>query len=197
MAHKYIVGMTESGKSTLAKLMCMGLNKRGLKIAVLDKLRSTDWQCENVFEDPFEFLEFAKNNEEFFLFVDEGGQAIGRYNEEMEWLATESRHKGHSCIFISQSLTQVAPIVREQSMLFFLFACGEKNTTLLAEECREPLVKKLLKIPKLEFYIVSRFSALEKGKIIFPQKGKLPLDKLRIEYNEVGNANVDNAVGAE
>lgn len=165
MAHNYIVGMTGSGKSSLAKAICREVKVSGIPTVVLDPLQDDGWDTDHQFTDPQAFLAFVRQSKSCVLFVDEGGQSIGRYNEEMQWLATTSRHWGHSCWFISQGLTQVAPIVRQQSNKFYIFACGLANLDLVAEECREPDLKRFDKIGQGEFLIVSRFDAMLHGSV--------------------------------
>lgn len=165
--HIYIIGMTESGKTTLAKSLCKDLKARGFSTSVLDPLKDPSWDCDYITDNALEFLEHAKTERQRFLFVDEGGEAIGRYNKDMEWLATQSRHYGHSCVFISQSITQTSTIIRQQCSKVFAFACGSKQTELLAEEYRDDDLKQLGKIPQGEFFIIDRFTACVRGRVDF------------------------------
>lgn len=203
MAHCLIAGMTESGKTTLAKLICFQLSKRGIPTAVLDPLRDPEWATEKQFHEPAEFLAFVKANRSFVLFVDEGGQSIGRYNKEMEWLATQSRHFGHSCFFISQGVTQLPPIIRQQCSKFYVFACGESNSKLIAEECNEPLLKSVTRLQPGEFFEVSRFKKTTRNRIVFPKNSgsdRSPLDRLKlVPYNggDAGERSTDQGTENE
>lgn len=169
MAHYIIIGMTESGKTTLAKIVCRKTSEKA-KTAVLDPLRSQDWGATFQTDDPDEFLKYLRENKSHVVFVDEGATTIGRFNEEMEWLATQSRHWGHSCFFISQRATQMATTIRHQCSKAYIFAVGSKDAEMFAEEWNEPGLKNLPRIQKGEFYLVSRFGALQKGSIDF-EKG--------------------------
>lgn len=104
------------------------------------------------------------------LIADEGSISVGRYNVEMQWLATMSRHWGHRSYFIVQRATQIAATVRNQCDTSFIFGVGENDTRMFAEEWREPNLKNLEKIDKGEFAIVSRFRELRWGKLDFDRR---------------------------
>jgi len=157
--------MTESGKTTLAALYCQTLTDRGETCVVLDPMRDPRWQAEYVTDDQAEFLEIAQRYQRLFMFVDEGGEMIGRFNEPMQWLATRSRHLGHSGFFISQRPSQMAPIVRHQCGKAFLFPCGELDYATFAEEWREPYLKSPPKLQQWEFFEVSKFRQLRRGRV--------------------------------
>ena len=183
MAHKFIVGMTASGKTTLAKMIASQMFSRGNQCLVLDPLLD-EWPdgCE-VTEKSDEFLKLCKSKKRCILFVDEGASSVGRYNNEMQWLATQSRHWGHVCVFISQGVTQIAPIIRQQCDTFIVFACGQSNRKLIAEETDNDLVIDT-KLKKGEFWHISRFEPIKRGKIHFPENGeKAEVSKLTVTYN--------------
>lgn len=165
--HSLIVGMTESGKTTLAKYLCKGLAKRGKKTAVLDPLIDVGWETEFQTNNPGEFLALAKKTRESYLFVDEGSVSIGRFNVPMEWLATMSRHWGHSAFFITQGMTQLGPTIRNNCSRLYLFACSKSIARLAAEEFNQPEVISADRLRVGEFFIVSRFDPLRRGSIDF------------------------------
>lgn len=172
MAHYGIIGMTESGKSTLAKILARDLRSGSdpVKVAVLDPLRYSDWPCDFQTSDPQKFLRFAMTEKSHVLVIDEGGQSVGRYNKEMEWLFTNSRHLGHSIIGVTQGVTQLPPIARGQYSKVYVFNCAFDNFELIANEWNK---KALLKLPELgqgEFYRVPRFGKLGKGAIDFKRR---------------------------
>jgi len=163
--HALIVGTTQSGKSTLAKLLCSNLKAKGMRCAVLSPTNETGWEAEFKTSDGGLFLKFARENEKCFLFVDESGDAIGRYNEEMNWLATGSRHKGHSVIFNVQASSQISTAIRSCCQDAYIFATSRGVLKLLAEDFNEPEILKHEKLPQYHFLAVSRFAALRVGRL--------------------------------
>lgn len=163
--HTLIIGMTMSGKTTLAKTIAKQLKSSNHKVAVLDPLGDPDFDADFRTKDSAEFLEYAKTHQDHFLFVDESGVAMGRFNEPMNWLATTARHNGHLCTFISQGLTQLPPIVRGQCDRLFIFSCAKINTDLASQEWNEKKLAEIDKIPQYHFYLARRFHPLKFGKI--------------------------------
>jgi hypothetical protein len=152
-----IIGTTESGKTFLSKCLVAEFKKRGYPCAVLDPFCDPEWQADFITANGEEFLAYVKRSRNHFLFVDESGTTIGRYNPEMEWLATTSRHLGHSSFFIGHRATQVSTVIRTNSHRAFVFATDLDSAKLLAVEWREPQLVKLANLGKGEFFMVTRF----------------------------------------
>ena len=122
MAHNLILGMTESGKTTLAKELCLRLKARGISTLVLDSLSDPGWEADFITENPDEFLSvyFDPNTRYCAAFIDEAGDYAGRYDWAMVKSATRGRHWGHMNFYISQRGIQIARTIRDQcSNLFF------------------------------------------------------------------------------
>src|SRR5271154_7447046 len=101
MAHSLVLGMTESGKTTLAKRMAWRYQARDVKVIVLDPLCDPEWQADFQTSDPEEFLSAFWASQKCAVFIDEAGQSIGRYNEVMQRTATRGRHWGHAVHFVT------------------------------------------------------------------------------------------------
>jgi len=171
MAHSMILGMTESGKTTLAKRMAKAYRKKGWNCIVLDPLSDPEWEAAEPQKDyggcfqtrnQHEFLETVKASRSCMVFVDEAGEAVGQYDNEMHWLGTRGRHYGHSCHFISQRAQQIAKTVRDQCATMYLFASSLTDCKIHADEWNEPEIKDANKLDQGEFFIVRRFGELER-----------------------------------
>jgi hypothetical protein len=138
MAHVLILGMTESGKTTLARNLAARYKRAGLGVLVLDPLSDPRWQCDFITADQEEFLQVFWSSRSCVAFLDEGGESVGRYDLAMQKTATRGRHWGHSCHYIAQRATQLAPIVRDMCTHLFLFCSSAKDGKLLAEEFNKP-----------------------------------------------------------
>ena len=119
--HVLILGITETGKTTLAFKLARKYKERGIGVLVLDPDKRQEWQADYITDDPEQFLRVAKVNTSCALFIDESGQTIGRYSGAMQWLATNSRKWGHKAHFITQRAKQIDPLVRTQCTNIFLF----------------------------------------------------------------------------
>lgn len=160
MAHSLIIGMSESGKTTLARGLCHYYKSQGRGTLVLDPLNDPRWRADYQTTNAEEFLEVMRRSKSCYCFIDEGGQMVGRYNVEMQWCATQARHWGHSCHFIAQGATQLAPIVRDMCSHLFLFCCAKRNGVLLAEDWNEPLLERCADIPQYGYFHASKFGPL-------------------------------------
>lgn len=189
MSHKLITGGTGSGKSVIAKKLCRGYKKRGIYTAVLDPMLSNtdDWQADFQTSDGQEFIRHIKTVQNAMLFVDESGMAIGKYNTEMEFLATQARHWGHDTHFIVQRVTQIDPIIREQCIDAFVFATNERSLKMLSEEFMEKALLEVDKFQPGEFIIVNRFKAPIYGSIDFPDK-PVDIDRIPVTIGATGKA---------
>lgn len=165
--HALLIGMTECGKTSLAKIIASDAKSKGKLVAVLDPLIDDGWEADFQTQDSEEFLKWAKANRSAYLFVDEGSVSIGRYNKPMSWLATMSRHWGHTAFFISQGLTQLPPDVRNNCGQLFLFTSADTINKTAAEEFNEPDLRRADKLEKGHFFIVKRFGKISKGYVDF------------------------------
>lgn len=164
MAHSLIVGMSESGKTTLAKRKLVPAYKRNhFGIIVLDPLLSQDWQADFITADGAEFLRVFWQSRNCMAFIDESGEAVGRYNEEMQKTATRGRHHGHCCHYITQGATQLAPVVRDQCRHLFLFCASERNGKLLAEEWGKPELVNCAQLRQFEYIHAVKFGGVANG----------------------------------
>lgn len=163
--HSLIVGMTESGKTTLAKCFIHIFKQKGIKSLVLDPMRDPDFKAEFQTSDPQEFLQMVFLSRSCHVYVDETGDAIGHYNPTMQTLATKGRHNGHSCFFLSQSVVQMPPIIRGQSSQIYLFATDADGCKRISNEYNSKLFMEGTKLKQGEFLHKTRFGKITKGNV--------------------------------
>lgn len=173
MPHVSLTGMTESGKTTLAKAIASEQRKNGRGVIVLDPLGSK-WDCDFQTTDQAEFLRVVWANQDCDVFVDEAGDAIGHYDKLMQKLATQGRHYavrngtyggGHNCYFICQRAKMISPTVRTQCRILFAFNQALEDAEVLAREYGYP---ELLECPRLaqgEYFQAQRFHGITRGRI--------------------------------
>ena len=156
MAHTLFLGMTESGKTTLAKMLARQYKKKGIGILVLDPLRDPGWDADFITDDPDEFIKVFFGSRRCMVFIDEAGENVGRFDTAMVKTATKGRHWGHSVNYLTQRATLVSLTVRDQCRNLHLFASGFKDCKMLENEFNSP---DLLNAPGLkvgEFYSTSK-----------------------------------------
>lgn len=149
--------MTTSGKTTLAIRLASFERARGYSVFVLDPLKDKRWQADLITSSTKQFMKSATQSRNCSLFLDESGETVGRYNEEMFWLATRARHFGHVSHFISQRATQLAPLVRDQCSHLFLFRVSNPDAKVLADSWSNESLLEASKLDKFHFIYLQRF----------------------------------------
>jgi len=168
MAHSLILGMTESGKTTLAKKLAHIYREKDIAIIVLDMMNDPEWPSgpgTYKTHDPDIFLEVFWKSKSCAVFIDESGDAIGRYNTAMNQTATKGRHWGHQCHYITQRGAQLATTVRDQCSHLFLFTSSLNDSKIHADEWNQPELRTACNLPQGEFFHVTRFGALHREKL--------------------------------
>lgn len=178
MSHCLILGMTESGKTTLAKRLGRQYMQHCVPIIILDSLNDPEWtanfpQDYPVLQttDPEEFLDAFWASKRCACFIDEAGDAVGRYNVVMQKTATRGRHWGHSVHYISQRGVQIAPTVRDQCSHMFLLTTSLQDAKIHANEWNAPILISANSLRKGQFYHCTRFGAVERGSLFGDNNG--------------------------
>lgn len=169
MAHSLILGMTESGKSTLAKKLAAYYKSKGFGVLVLDPLNDPGWPCDFKTDDGSEFLKVFWDSRRCFVFIDESGDSVGRYNAEMTRTATKGRHWGHACHYITQRGTQLATTVRDQCSHLFLFCSSLNDSKTHADEWNQQQIREACNLKQGEYFHATRFGELHRGNVFKEQ----------------------------
>lgn len=157
MPHVLITGTTTSGKTRLAKRMASEARAGGLGVIVLDPYASPGWDADAVLSDPDQFLKVFWESERCACFIDEAGDAVGKYDEIMARTATRGRHAGHRCYYIVQRPTLISRTVREQCVHLFAFASSPREGAFLAEEWAAPGLAGVSELPQGHYLYAARF----------------------------------------
>jgi len=123
------------------------------------------WDCDYFTPDIEQFLSVAKDNERCLLVIDEAGRAVGRAQSESTshrlWLATESRHKGHSAVFLAQRAPMLSPTVVAQCQKAWIFRQHYKDLQTLAQVFCNDQVLEAAKLGRGQCIYVDNFGAAE------------------------------------
>lgn len=165
MAHSLILGISESGKTTLAKQLAQHYRANGVKNLVLDPLSDPEWPADFVTASQSAFLAVFWKSQSCMAFLDEGAESVGRYDQAMRQTATKGRHWGHSCHYITHRASDIAPVVRYQCRHLFLFCSARADGEILAREYNEPLLEECAQLKQFEYFHVSRFGGVRKCRV--------------------------------
>lgn len=148
--HVAFVGMSRSGKTTLAQMIAKGLVAKGKHVGVFDPLLDPRWKAtgaDTITADPFELLHKCKTTIGGHWFWEEWGPylknhaspEVRRAVPAFAWLGTSSRHLGQSQYFIAHSWQDLIH-VRGQCDCVYAFAQGNKSAALMAEDFARPSI---------------------------------------------------------
>jgi len=144
-----------SGKTTLAMKMSKALQRKNVKTIVLDPFLDPEWYADFITSDQDEFLNVVWDvGRQCAIFVDESGDAIGKYNNVMNELATRGRHWGHICHFICQRPKQLSTTIRTQCSNLAIFKQSLADTKDLANEFVDNEINNAHTLEKGEFIYV-------------------------------------------
>lgn len=165
--HTLICGTTECGKTTLARIILnQWIRINGNNSAIVFDPLTAKWPVK-VYHDVDTFLALATKEKSKLIIVDESGTSLSRFEASHNWLATQSRHRGHSVVFISQRPALLSPTIRNQCSMLFCFCVSENDAISLASDFVEP---ELIKAPTLkQFHCIKkmRFKKIELLKVSY------------------------------
>lgn len=165
MAHSLILGMTESGKTTLAKTLAAHYKARGIGVLVLDPMNDPQWQCDYKTSDVAQFLTVFWQSKRCMVFIDEAGESVGRFDDLMVRTATKGRHWGHSCHYLSQRGAQLSRTVRDQCSHLFLFTTALDDCKIHSNEWNKQEMREASALPQGHYFHATRFGTLERGQL--------------------------------
>lgn len=126
--HTLICGVTESGKTTLARALARAFDSVGQNIIVYDPVGSNtaggDWPRRSIlFDNPEEFFAYVARPDVIHahVFIDEAGDLFNASCRENFWLLTRGRHFGLYIYLIAQRPVMVYPTVRTQCRQAYVF----------------------------------------------------------------------------
>lgn len=154
--------MTESGKTTLAKQLAQAYKNKGIGVIVLDPL-NTAWAADFQTTDPDEFLKVYWESRQCMVFIDESGDAVGKYDTAMIRTATRGRHWGHSNHYLTQRGAMLSRTVRDQCSHLFLFNTALEDCKVHSKEWNKPDLLEATKLPAGEYYHTTRFGELSRN----------------------------------
>jgi hypothetical protein len=170
MAHALILGMTQSGKTTLAKKLATMYRDNGVGVLVYDPLSDPDWDCDYKSSDLDEFLATLWNSRSCAVFIDEAGDVAGQHDKEVQKTATRGRHWGHRMHYISQRGTMINRTIRDQCSNLFLFATALEDVKIHAAEWNKPQLREAANFNQGDYFSVSRFGQLKQDNIFGVKK---------------------------
>lgn len=172
--HTLYTGVSQSGKTTLARMMARALAAKGHRVIVYDPMGTATagggWpEKAIVFDDAIDFLNYVHSPEGFHahLFVDEGHEIFGHGEEFREnyWLFTKGRHYGLHLHIMTQRPTKLHPDVRSQCGRCYMFRLAVDDVKLIGNDYGFSEIHKI-NLDKGDFLVLnSGTSSFQRGNV--------------------------------
>lgn len=165
MSHSLISGMTESGKSTLAKMLCSQFKEQGIGTIVYSAIDLNGWNCDFKTSNIESLKQSVNNSRLCMVFIDEADTVCSLKQPENNFLAVRSRHRQHSVYFITQRPNMINPNIRGQCKNLFLFNIHYNDAKDLSKQwnCDEIMSSVNFKVG--EYIYVPRMGQYKKMKL--------------------------------
>lgn len=165
MAHSLIIGMTESGKTTLAKQLAQSYANNGIRVLVFDPMYDDEWVADFQTANFDDMIREYEASTKCAVFFDEAGTVSKQHDEFLIKTATQGRHRGHANHYISQRGAMVPKTLRDQCSHLFIFGQSLDDAKTYAREYNSPEILTVAKFRKGEYYHATRFDDATKGKL--------------------------------
>lgn len=151
--HTYIVGITNSGKSHLAKHLAREYKAAGFGVIVLDPQQSRDWQEIGDFftTERDEFLDVFWRSKNCKVFIDECQDVLENNDREFMQIIKRGRHNGHQVFLISQRPSSIARNARTQCAQVISFKQNRDESMILAREFGNDDLRDVCTLGEYEF----------------------------------------------
>jgi DNA helicase HerA-like ATPase len=139
--HTLICGVTMSGKTTLAHKFAAELAKKKQNIIVFDPVMTPtsagSWpESAIIFDDEIQFFDYLVRDDVngAHIFIDEAGDVFNLSKPWNNWLLTRGRHFGFSVFLIAQRPKMLAPTVRNQCGVAYVFRLARDDLKEIAAD---------------------------------------------------------------
>jgi len=171
--HKLYVGVTMSGKTTLARHFCREISAKNIATAAYDPLGTStkggEWGEKTiVFSDTEEFLDYAHSDacKNVHIFIDEAHHILSHTQKENLWMLTQGRHYGMYLHLLSQRPTKLHPDARTNCGVCFMFRLAADDARLIGLDYGHSNIHKI-NLDRGDFLVLNSGSAKFSGANVF------------------------------
>jgi len=165
IVHSLYVGVTQSGKTTLARAMSRQLCAQKQNVAVLDPMGTLTagggWgEGALLFDDTELFLQWLYSDSaiNYHVFIDEAHKVLSHEQNEHFWLLTEGRHYYLTLHLMTQRPKKVHPDVRHNCGRCYMFRLSRADANEIGADYGHSDIDKE-KLDKGDFLVLNSGSA--------------------------------------
>ncbi len=149
--HTLICGVTESGKTTLARKIARDLSAAGQNIIIYDPVATGTcgggWpEAAIIFADEDDIFEYLSREDVSgaHVFVDEAGEIFGNDKRHNLWLLTRGRHYGFHVLMIAQRPKMILPTARNQVSRTYMFRLARDDAREVGADMGHTGIEKII-----------------------------------------------------
>ena len=167
MAHAMILGMTISGKTSLAKSLARSLRAKGIQVLAFDPTNDPEWinSADFVTADRVQFLQVYWQSEGCAVFIDEAADVCTQADKDFIRTATQGRHRGHQNFYIAQRGTMIARTIRDQCTRLYIFTTALADAKIHSDEWNAPQLLESPALPRGTFFYVDKYGRFERRRL--------------------------------
>jgi DNA helicase HerA-like ATPase len=138
--HTLYTGVTQSGKTTLARTIERELFSSGHRTIVYDPLGTStaggDWASDEVYDNLDEFIDiiYHPDTVDAHVFIDEAHNLLGHADKTHYWLLTEGRHHYLTLHLMTQRPNKLHPDVRTNCGQCMMFRLSSNDASLIGAD---------------------------------------------------------------
>lgn len=172
--HTLFCGVTQTGKTTLARSIARGLRRKKQAVVVFDPVGTVtaggDWGAGTlVLDDEAKFWSVVTSSDtpKLHVFVDEADMLFSMRRPENHWALTRGRHYGLIVYLITQRPKMVAPSVRAQCARCYMFRMASEDADEVGRDFGHSKLSRE-KLDRGEFLILdSGYATYKRGALPF------------------------------
>lgn len=140
IVHTLYTGVTQSGKTTLARSVSRGLATAKNRCIVFDPMGTAtaggDWGTEEIYENTEQFLDviYDPKTVNAHVFIDEAHKLLGHDDKSNYWLLTEGRHHFLTLHLMTQRPNKLHPDVRSNCGKCMMFRLAANDANLIGSD---------------------------------------------------------------
>ena len=179
--HSAYIGVSQSGKTTLARAMARGLSDAGHRVVVYDPLGTPTlggaWGDKaELYEDVDLFMDLMHSDDfgNAHVFIDEAHHIFSHTQKENLWILTQGRHYGLNVNLLTQRPTKVHPDARTNCGRCYMFRLAFDDVKAIGNDYGHSDLHKI-NLDKGDFLVLnsgsSEFSRANVFNLVQPSKG--------------------------
>jgi DNA helicase HerA-like ATPase len=163
--HHLYTGVTESGKTTLARMNARSLQAAKIPVVVYDPLGTStaggDWGKDaRIFHETDSFMDLMHdpNFKNTAVFVDEAHHIFSHEQKENLWLLTQGRHYGMNFHLLTQRPKKIHPDARTGCARCFMFRLAQDDASEIGKDYGHSFIHKI-NLDRGDFLVLNSGSA--------------------------------------